>query len=85
MSNGQGQAPATPKGRSVDCDVCIAQVGEPCYIQTPAEEHKRTGWIYHHPRDLVTGKEIFHVGVRLSASADADRPSQGTTYKSKGS
>lgn len=55
-----------PLGQAVDCDVCIAKAGEPCYLQTSADEHSRTGWSYYRGNS-VYGKERFHAGVRLKA------------------
>lgn len=54
-----------PLGQKVDCDVCIAKAGKPCYIQTSAEEHKLTGRVYI-SGNRFTGEERFHVGIRLN-------------------
>lgn len=56
-----------PKGQSVACDVCIAKVGEPCYIQVSADEHGRSGHSYT-SGNMFVGKERFHVGIRLEAN-----------------
>jgi len=58
-----------PRGQSVDCDVCIAKAGEACYLQTSADEHRRSGSVYYRGtrEKTFTGKEAFHVGIRLTA------------------
>lgn len=59
-------------GQSVDCDVCIAKKGEPCYIQTSAKEHARTRQVYT-PGNAFVGKERFHLGARTKPKSSLDR------------
>ena len=73
-----------PLGQSVDCDVCVAKAGQPCYIQTSASEHARTGYVYT-PGDAWLGAERFHVGIRLRANTSLNRElAQGTNEKPGG-